>query len=338
MPSSTSSSEPALRAPEASWGRTWALAALIVGLLLVGFELMWRDRGLVPVQADDGHRWLDAVHEVGTDGVVLVGSSRTVLGVDPEILHTSLRTPVHQLSINGGNPIEILDFVAEELVDFEGIVLVEFMPSRYFAEDARGVASSLAFIRVAGDPSLVAGVEHNMRKLLTARLTILAPHTTTLGILRSLVSGDLPSHPARVMRIDRFMEVDADRIDGQPLDRRWAGRLREIGRVEDGEAMATLTRVRDLRVALERQGARVMFFRVPSDGATGQAEAELFPRDTAYETAREVIGGDWWHYKDDGFDFRCFDGSHLHPDDVPSFTRALATAVTNPSGVPDSDQ
>ena len=156
MPSSTSSSDvaPGLRltasdrpgvaqpvperdVPERPWPAMLLGATLLFALLLGGWELYWRDYGVVPGNRDDSALWarerrrLTADGNAPRDATVLVGSSRNFFDVSlPVWERTAGRRPI-QLSLVGTSPVFVLEDLANEST-FRGQVLVDIAPDIFF--------------------------------------------------------------------------------------------------------------------------------------------------------------------------------------------------------------
>src|SRR5215210_306778 len=132
VPSYTSSFDEhvpdAPRVLHASWLRTWALGCLLFLLFFCVWEGIWRARGFKPSLIDDPALWASARRSVGRSSVVLVGASKTLLGINPEVFaQTSGVRPV-QLAIDGSWAIPVLRNLAED-DGFRGVVLFDLMES-----------------------------------------------------------------------------------------------------------------------------------------------------------------------------------------------------------------
>ncbi len=315
-----------MRAPQTPLA--WLAASTVFLLCSVGLEGLWRSRGLEPLPTDGPDKWVESyVGAMGTEGAAIVlGSSRSALGVDPTVLAESLGVPTYLLAINGANPIPLLEHLAND-TDFRGVVFVEFMERRFFTAEPEDFETTRRFIAAASDPSLVRRQEASLRELFSRHLVVTGNAVTTVAVVRSLASErELPRPPPRHMRDDRFIETDVSQIDGDALDRRWARVVEEAVLLDVPAQQEQLEAIAGWRRTLTARGATVLFFRPPSTGVTGSVEDRRFPRGQYYDRAKRIIGGHWVHGEDD-HQLRCFDGSHLDPRDVPLFTARLAAAI-----------
>jgi hypothetical protein len=125
--SSTSSSSAASRAPAGPGWQQVAVLLLTAVLCLALHERWLRDAGTTPGVRNTPDLW--ALHAIaaqqGPSGVVLVGNSRMVNGIDPAVLSEALDgAPVYNLSVSGSHPLDGLAFVAQE-VPVPHVVIVE---------------------------------------------------------------------------------------------------------------------------------------------------------------------------------------------------------------------
>lgn len=305
--------------------RSHALAVLIVCVcVLVSLEFLWRSRGVQPASGQGDDVWRREFRRTDDSAVALVGSSRTLAAVDPSILSERLSAPVTQLSINGGNPLPVFAAVVGKS---PSVVLVEYMPSRWFGLDEDAARTARGMVNSLDNPSLVTDLELQLQRVVKQRLVFAANEVSALSVLRTMMGGKLPGPRPRTMRADRFLMIDASLLDADRLDRRWEGQIRDEP-IRGPEAQSELlARVAAHRREIESRGGKVFFFRPPSCDRTRAAERERFPRDEFYASAQASVGGVWWHFEDFDLQAVCVDGSHVDPATAERMTSEIAAWI-----------
>src|SRR5215213_3911555 len=116
------------RVLHAPWVRTCMLGCLSFLLFFCVWEGIWRMRGFTPSLIDDASLWASARRSVGSDSIVLVGASKTLLGINPAIFAETSGVRPLQLAIDGSQAIPVLKNLAEDQ-SFRGVVLFDLMES-----------------------------------------------------------------------------------------------------------------------------------------------------------------------------------------------------------------
>src|SRR5262245_5037782 len=96
---------------------------------VIGVEACARARGCRPSVKDGPALWSAYRQRVRTPAgpqapLVLIGSSRFLLGIDPAVLSRSVGRPVINLAIDGSQPFRVLEDLAAD-PEFHGVVLCE---------------------------------------------------------------------------------------------------------------------------------------------------------------------------------------------------------------------
>src|SRR2546423_5094500 len=101
---------------------------IISSLALISCEAFWRLAGLRPQSDILAFGRLRQQVDQAENAVALVGSSRILCDVDPEVLNRSIRQRrFFQLAINGASPFPVLQDLALDQ-KFRGAVICEFSP------------------------------------------------------------------------------------------------------------------------------------------------------------------------------------------------------------------
>lgn len=303
-----------------------ALAALVFATLLGALEALAASRGVEAEVPDTPDRWARVYRDalVMDQALVLVGSSRTALGIDPEVLAHEMERPVMNLAINGGNPLPVLERLADD--GFSGRVVVELMEIRFFSEDGAAKQTTQDYVEALDSPSLARGLEHRLATWTGSSFRSRSRPFQLIELIRVVTRGGLPQPVQRTLRADRFEVTRIDGVDFSTQQTRWEMRIRTTDPDPDPVRRKRLAQVRQWVKDIETAGGRVLFVRLPSTGSVATAEDERFPRAQFFELAANTFRHSW-HYRDHRATarLRCFDGSHLDPRDVSTLTRSIGT-------------
>ena len=328
MRSSTSSSEPSV--PAGQWGRTWALAAVLAVLGIGAQEMAWRKLGYQPTIQDDVATWAMArssVYRGGQESIVVIGSSRILLGCDLDAFAEVFGGPKPvQLALDGKSPLLILEDLGSDDT-FRGLVLCSLTPKIFFSDDpaAHGVPAE----RVEAYRSMtpVAGIELRLRHRARERLTLLRAECSTRSLLRGLLIGKWSDVRYIRMRPDRWMMADYAALDMQKEMAAREERTRQSFLTARPVDMPELRRrVRAAVSAIQGRGGQVVFVRLPSSGKVLELEQEKFPRAGYWDAFAAGVPAPTIHFQDypELAGFECPEGSHLDYRDATPFTKALA--------------
>ncbi len=199
MPSSISSSND--RLPAGPHGRMWIITIVVLLLLLVGVEWLWRSAGHEPSVVDDKNLWSQHRDDANKPKrLVLLGLSRMQLGFATDVFRE--RYPdwrVASLIVEGRPPAMTLKHLAED-EDFRGVVLVSLNRAAMFKSDSEGTVDNYGWF---GQQSYVDYYEKDwradkavIRRLATAiqqRATIVHPKLS----VRALVTAGIENKPIR---------------------------------------------------------------------------------------------------------------------------------------------
>lgn len=335
MPSSTSNSNG--RIPAGLSRREGLLAALLALALLAGSELFLRAYGVWPAVADTTLWWsMNRAQARGDRVMVILGSSRALLGIDPgELRRAFPGTRVLHLGIDGTAPYAVLQDLAGDEA-FRGLIVCELTADALLPRARDRARPWVDFYRAKypGWDMLEKRFNEWARVQLQSRLVLLSP---AMGLSTMVLLGPYKSYEH--MRADRFRPAFyRDRMTPERLAahrRQRVERTRELAkdavREGDGEAFLGALRgeVRDLYAALRRRGARLVFVQLPTTDEHWEVDERILPRARFWDLIEPETGIPTIHFRDDpelaGFD--CPDTSHLDARDAPLFTRRLAERI-----------
>ncbi len=304
-------------------------AILFATLSLVLLEGTFRLKGFQPSLSNADSLW--AVSRAKADdedaGIILVGSSRFQLGIDPTQLAKETNTSVVNLSVYGTSPFPILhDLVKSEVKP--DIVLFEYIPWRWVNELPANIEKANGRLGYFHNQPYVSRYEVFLRTQLGERWVALNP---TLN-LRSLPGQLFPSKDSDRMEFrihpDRFMETlhtdfkTGDKIkipeapikEDHPDPKFWINNSRQ--QLENFEAAV---------ISLQNSGTEVIVFRIPV--CEGQlvldreryGEPDLF-NELASRSQATWLAPDQLELPD----IECIDGNHLTTESAHTVTTALA--------------
>jgi hypothetical protein len=322
------------------WGRTWLTVALCVGLLLAGWEGFWRQRGFSPTVSDNAELWALArrkASRLGSEGVVLVGSSRIQLGLNPETFEQFVGIRPVMLAIDGSSPLPVLRHLAQD-PDFDSRAIVSLVPM-FLAEPAdedRALEWVRAFEEQKWSSRLETRLSAFIQQTLVFRNTSLAPDE----IWTDLQQGTWPKPPYAPMRPDRYRPGYFDRADVDALREGRVERAREIhARATPLSGEKLLGRVREIErwvAQIRKRGGAVAFVRFPSGGIVRELERKDWPRRRYWDVLADRTAAPTIHYEDypslQGY--RLPDYSHLSVDGARRFTRNLVEILAEKGFIP----
>ncbi len=322
--------------PKDGWLKTWVLALVLAGTLLLGWETFLRSRGHRPTVVDDKALWAVQRDRVYSDGsetaVVLLGDCRMQLDIVPQILRDRLpHARIVQLAVEKTSPIAALrDLAADE--GFRGIVLCA-LNERLLCKDMWGTLQPYVDYYHAQYT-----FNEKLNRLLSTAvqrtLTAIHPELRLDDVILSLVrTRRLPSPYYIEIHADRSRLADYSNEDLQ-AHRAWV-----LGRAQwlctENElpgARQWLDETAELEPyvqAIQGRGGRVLFLRLPTTGDHFTYDEFMFPKGMYWDRFAAQTSALCLHFKDlpqlSAFD--CPDTSHLDRKDAPRFTRELAKVL-----------
>jgi len=331
VPLSTSSSSE--RIPSGPWLKTWIAALLFSTAFFGGAELFWRARGFEPSVKDNPDLWSivrSKINNANPEPLVLIGSSRTQLGLNPDVLSTALdQTHVLQLAIDGSSPVPVLRDLACDPV-FRGTVICEVAPTIFFDPSEESMTKPAQWVANHHRRSRIAALEVPLRVLVEETFVSAHIMLSPRQLLEAAARGELPRAYYVRMRGDRFKEADFARADTHKALEKWERRFSEMGREPTSDELeARFAEVDSLVRRIQGRGGDVVFLQMVSSGRVRDIEARRFPRERYWDPFVRSTSGTAIHFEDVpslAF-YTCGDGSHLDGDSAAQFSLALANEL-----------
>lgn len=335
-----------------------SLAGLILALLAItAMEAILAHRGYQPIAKDTAERWAAERRRasvLGPRAVIIVGTSRGLMGIDTATLaETTGRVPV-QLAIDGSTYEAVLESLAAD-PEVQGLILVTHNDSFVLRQPGEDRASEYAayYHKIHGQGLLhyftSAWSDDRLEYWRALMLRSYADGARPMSTLFERVINSHSSPQYRVIEPDRSIAADFSRIDQReaylsrvarnlrverlPEERRdpaaFEHRLQSIVSTRQAlDASAFSERIelyRRITTRLQSHGAQVIYITMPVSGMLLELSDRLFPRSLFWDPFVRQVGAGGIHFQDDPEldHFRCPDGSHLDIRDRAPFTRAL---------------
>jgi hypothetical protein len=335
MPSSTSSSND--RLPRGRWALTWAVALVVAGTIIGGWETVLRVHGLGVASVDDGPElWAqerERAARLGKDAIVLVGASEMQMGIDIDTMRKyTTGTPV-QLAISAAPFMPLFEDLADD-ERITGTVVVSFSMSSFCSTASDSISEKwvrhYARLRASRAQLFYERVENALRRAVSAALVSVGRGARPQQLLRREPTSYVRTLPDR-----------SQHADYQIVDREAAYRHR-VAVYLDGEE-PSLRAVPDLDARLSaleamirkitNRGGRVILVRFPTTKRIWEIDEIMYPRDVYWSALARRTSARTIHFADyaslSGFDLP--DGVHIDYRDAPAFTAALSALLFEPA-------
>jgi hypothetical protein len=327
-----SSSQP----PEGrKWGRFLLGVFGFTLLILVGMELFLRAHGFLPSRDESPEQWAlsrAAADHLGPDGIALVGTSRLLLDIQPDLFSEILGRPVEQLAIKGGDPFVILEDLAND-TKFRGSVICEVLPTRSFGVPENPPGERAAqFVNAFRRRAWSAGLETRMRGFFQGSFSFLLQEVSLRKIgIEFLTHGTRPVPNGERGFGGRFRAADFTVMNAENGMKYFTDLFehdREIP--SEAELALRLQHIEGWVRRIQSRGGRVVFVRMISSGSVRAVEDRRFSRAKYWDrlVASTSAGALYFEDSESLRSFSCPDGSHLDYRDTVAFTRAFATELT----------
>lgn len=335
MHSSTSSSS--TRLPTGGWLRSWCQILLIVILVVGGWELFVRERGIGDTAVSDSvDLWVrerERASQLGSKALILVGASRMQMGLDLQVLkqHTS-KVPV-QLAISDSPFLPVFEHLANDR-SITGTVVVSLTASDMLLSTRETLADvwSEKYDRMSAGKTAVfyQPLEESLRESINAMLVSFAggarPQQLIFNTRENVYVRTLP---------DRSQQADYSKVDRERAYQRRIEQVINGASVETRQVPDFDARIQHLQALISRivdRGGDVILVRLPSTKRIWDIEEARYPRAIFWNAIAEGVTAHSIHFADfpelSNFDFT--DGVHIDVSDQAAFTAALAKVLPLP--------
>lgn len=327
MPSSTSNSNPAVRAPALKWGFVWLGACLLAIAMILSFEVFWRANGHRPSVAFDPLLWSYHRYQVSDhrSQVVLLGSSRIQGGFSTEVFHDRFPSiPLAVLPISGNHPLAVLRDLAED-ESFRGTVICSATAQSF---SSSSWDEQQEYVDYFHNASPVEYLEPVPKWWLQSQLVVLHPNVRLSKLVKTkLRDGRLPGPLYSVMKFDRSRLENYSMVDLEVHRQR---RLEYVRKTINHPSSFELwskgaTAVGSFVRKIKERGGDVVFVRFPTSDEHWEITEQMSPKQVYWDQLGRLVGAKTIHFRDvpSLAHFNCPDTSHLDFRDSPKFTSAL---------------
>jgi len=331
--------------------------AIVLSLISVSaWELYWRSRGRIPDLSDDKFLWAQTrakVENLDTNGVVIIGSSRTLFNLQVHEWQKITGIKPVQLSSAGGNPIPVLEDIVKK-TDYRGTLIVGVTPGIFFGKtnnESRSWSRNQKRVDYYHKRTYADMLNHcvsiplqNNLAFLTASENEWADDIDLKALLKSIKWGvriqkenDPPFYSFQYLDKDRNTRMSDrcahDTAFANSIKRVWKFNNQKAKKSKKDEAVSF---VEDLVKQFNGRGGNLVFLQSPSTGFYKELEAKNQPRTEFWDVLLQTTGAKGYHYEDYESlkNFDCPEWSHLSGEDADKFTRAFVNILIEDKVLP----
>jgi hypothetical protein len=282
---------------------------------------------------DDAQLWAQNRRRVRPDDpaqIVLIGTSRMHMGLQPRMLAIETHRSVVQLAIDGSSPIPVLEELGGD-PHFCGIVVCEVFPDWFFTGAAvpdGSAAESYVSHYKCSTPSDV--VEEHLALAVQQTLVLRSPLITLRDLLGGLTRARIPHPPYVSEDSDRTEIADFTTADPGELTRWLVDRQHGMPHAATpDELRTTLRRLDQLALRINSRGGRVIFALFPAGKQMLELEDGHWPRAQYWDALARQKSSTAINCRDypQFIGLRSSDGSHLDGENAARFTRDFGTLL-----------
>ncbi|THB69252.1 MAG: hypothetical protein D6B27_00860 [Gammaproteobacteria bacterium] len=340
------------------------LLSLVAGAFIVVLaENIARLKGLEPNVRDSAGLWAsqrELASDLGGGAVIIVGSSRSQLGIDLEVINRELEKIPVQLSVDGSPFLEVLENLAED-GDVAGSILVSAPIEKMFNKQERGKAGKWidfykSEFRGLWQPKIEEILKANLMSFSALYSSIVPPDLWPEILLgnRSIGANYL------ITKTNRGRDADYTKVK-MPMFYLQRG-LRHFGRsvennrftsVSDFEKKVVaevlkernmlsisaddVSRLRNALQKLTDRGVKVTLINFPKSGIVEKIDDIRYPKSTWIQAKKKLSISPlvtFIDYRDyENLDFECPDGSHIDVSQKSQFTHELLNVLIKEGAV-----
>ena len=332
--------------PAKPWGPILIGATLMFIVMLVAWELYWRDFGVTPGYRNSNGSWADQRRRINNgegDKTVLVGSSRILFDVQLPVWEKRTGERPIQLALEGTSGVVLLEDLADD-PDFTGRLVVGVAPDLFFSGFAYR-REAISYYHKQG-PSQRSG--HWISKTLFEPYVAFYDPDFALATVIRRQDWPLRDGTEKNTRVRKLLVQEEDRnthmwrkVEVDPEYRAlarsiWAENFvgppppmmdtpEKLGKLIDKQITRAEVAVKKLRT----RGVRIIFVRPPSNGDYYAFEQKVFPRAGTWDALLKRTNSPGIHFEDhpEMLNYELPEWSHLSAADANKFTAALVPLV-----------
>jgi hypothetical protein len=260
--------------------------------------------------------------------VVLIGSSRSRLGIDNDVFAQVFggRKPV-QLSVDGFSCLPVLNHLSTD-ESFLGTVVCDVVPDHLFGP-VKDFELQEQHIRACEKQTVSGSFEQRLRLLVQANLVSRLPGVEPRAAVRALATRwSLPRPYYLITLPDRSARADFSKCpDLAAQQEAWIDGMRSFHSQLTGQALdARLEEINAMVDRIRSRGGHVVFVLFPISGPYRTLSEQTFPRAEFWDKLAARTPALTIHFSDFPAlaGFHCPEGSHLDHQDAVQFSRSLA--------------
>jgi hypothetical protein len=348
MPSSTSSSDTLVSPdkygrplPSKSLGVAALVGAIVMILLMSGWEIYWRSDGSIPSYRNSEGLWAIQRRRIDNgegDKTVIAGSSRAYFNMQLDVWERESGERPIQLALEGTSPVKLMENLAED-EDFTGTLVIGVAPGPFFGG---GGYRAKAFKRYEQEsPSQWLGQRLSM--LVEPYLAFYHYDYSLFTVIarQEMKNREGVEFEPDVRRLatyarDRaarmYWKVEEDDEYARIAQEIWAAGFTPIEE-EDKEELdqfyerraEVIDRAIEATKRLQERGIEVIFFQSPAEGHYAISEPMYYPRQETWDVLIENTGAMGLHWQDheEMQGYWLPEWSHMSGSEADRFTKAL---------------
>ena len=327
--------------PSKSLGMAAWIGAIVMVMLMSGWEMYWRSEGSIPSYRNSEGLWAIQRRRIDNgegDKTVIAGSSRAYFNMQLDVWERESGERPIQLALEGTSPVKLMESLVED-EDFTGTLLIGVAPGPFFGG---GGYRAKAFKRYEQEsPSQWLGQQLSM--LVEPYLAFYHHDYSLFTVInrQNLKNREGVEFEPDVRRLatygkDRaarlYWKVEQDAEYARIAQEIWAAGFVPIEDKEEEELKEfyehraeIIERAIEATNALQERGIEVIFFQSPAEGHYSISEPMFFPREETWDVLIEKTGAMGLHWQDheEMQGYWLPEWSHMSGTEADRFTRAL---------------
>lgn len=319
-------------------------AALIMAALVTGWELTIRQMGFEPSVIDSKELWAQArqrASKLGQHAIILVGSSRMQLDVNPEVLAKFTPTVPVQLAILRNHFWPVLEDLAQD-ESIRGTILVDATIPDINPDQSHMAPQAPGWINYYHHSAsnhaqpyympLETILRDGIDKVFAFRTAGVRPKDM---LLKWLGGSSTPDNYIKIAP-NRLAQADFQKIDAKKRYAVLVSATKELGPVaftEIPDFTRYLLALEKLILKIQQRGGHVVLIHLPLSGEIKNIVNVRYPRAYYWDRLAKETSAQTLYYEDypalSGYELP--DGNHLDFHQAVAFTEALGEILFQPS-------